>query len=204
MRVASGIALVVCIGTAEAGPTRKVPVESDPKGATVYVNDIDSGVACESTPCKIDAPIGKATIIVRKDGYNPEVTEIDTPRSGKIKTVKVELSSAVGTVIVEAAAFKGGKIIIDDVEKGTAPARIDVEAGTHTLKVVVKGKEVVADAFDLESASEHEVKPEEKAPQPPKVATAGFDDDDGEAKPRGVIEAHVDETKQADDAPHAP
>ena len=59
-----------CDGDRIRGPTRKVQVESDPPGATVYLNDPSEGELCK-TPCTIDAPIGETPIILQLENYEP-------------------------------------------------------------------------------------------------------------------------------------
>lgn len=188
----AGIALGVFGATAEAG--RKVDVDSDPTGASVYLNDVDSGAACNSTPCVIDAPVGTTTIIIRKDGYAPEITEITVPRRGKVKPFKVSLRSEVGTLVVTDPAFKGGRIFVDDIDKGPAPQHLDIPAGPHHAQVLVRGKPVADEILDLDAGAEHELKATTSAPLPPQVAdttikAGGVDDDggDGEVKPNSVI-----------------
>ncbi|MEO8841062.1 MAG: PEGA domain-containing protein [Kofleriaceae bacterium] len=192
----AGIALSVCIGaTAEAG--RKVDVDSDPTGASVYLNDVDSGAACNSTPCTIDVPVGTTTIIIRKDGYAPEITEITVPKRGRVKPFKVSLRSEVGTLVVTDPALKGGRIFVDDIDKGPVPQHLDIPAGPHHVQVLVRGKPVADDIINLDADSEHELKASSSssAPVPPQVAdstlrTGGFENDgdgDGEAKPNSVV-----------------
>lgn len=155
----AGVLLVVSVGVADAGNTRKVDIDSDPQGAQVYIGDIDTGTACTATPCTIEAPLGNAVvIIVRKDGYNPEFKSIDVPRRGKIRTLKVTLSSSIATLVFEDPALKGGTIKVDDVEKGTAPARLDVEATSHHVVVVLKGKEIAEEFVNLEQGDEQPIK----------------------------------------------
>ncbi len=165
----AGAALVVWIGTADAGGTRKVEVESDPSGATVYLNDIDSGAACDATPCTIDAPIGTTPIIIRKDGFNPEITELEVARRGRLKPFKITLTSATATLVISNPALKGGTILVDDIEKGNAPQRLDVEAGPHHVAVVIKGRSVADEIVDLEPGDEHVLEPAD----PGTVADAG-------------------------------
>jgi hypothetical protein len=152
-------ALGTAISTAHAGPTRRVEIVSDPAGATVYINDVDSGAACQPTPCTIDAPIGTTNIIVRKDGFNPEIFELTVPKKGKIKPPPVTLSASVATLVITDNAFKGGKILVDGVEKGTAPQRLEVAATAHSVQVIVKGKPVADEMIDLDAGDEKEIKP---------------------------------------------
>src|SRR5262249_4281578 len=114
----AGVLLVVSVGAAEAGNTRKVDIDSDPQGAQVFLEDIDHGMVCAATPCTIDAPVGTTPIILRKDGYNAEVNQIEVPRKGKVKTFKFTLASSIATLVFDDPALKGGTIRIDDVDKG--------------------------------------------------------------------------------------
>jgi hypothetical protein len=154
----AGAVLVVWIGSAEAGGGRKVDVESEPAGATVYLNDIDSGAVCAETPCSFEAPLGTTPIILRKDGFNPEIAEITVPRRGKVKPFKFTLTGSTATLVIKDAALKGGKIVVDDVEKGNAPQRLDVDAGPHHVAVMIKGRAVADEILDLEPGEEHELK----------------------------------------------
>jgi len=153
MRRASvaGCVLVLASGVAGAGgDTRLVDVSSEPEDATVYVDDINDGIVCNQTPCKIQAPIGKSiTVIFQKDGYTPEFVEYTAAKRGKLKPIKSVLTAAIGTIVLTDAAFKGGKILIDDVEKGNAPQRVDVPAGPHRVVVVIKGRAVADDLVDV-------------------------------------------------------
>ncbi len=165
-----GLLLVVWVGVADAGGTRKVDIDSDPQGATVYLNDIDQGAVCEATPCTIDAPIGKTPIIVRKDKYSPEIGELDIPRRGKIKPVKFSLTSAIGTLVIDDSAVKGASVKVDDVDKG-AVSRVDVEADAHHVVVTYKGKTLFDDIVNVELGEEVNIKP--KAPVVGKVDPVG-------------------------------
>ena len=132
--------LVVGVGVPDAGGTRKVDIDSEPQGATVYLNDIDQGAVCDATPCTIDAPIGKTPIIVRKDKFSPEIGELDVPRRGKVKPVKFTLTSAVGTLVIDDSATKGATVKVDDVDKG-AVDRLDVDVGRASRRDHVQGQD---------------------------------------------------------------
>ena len=200
--------LGVCANTAGAGGTRKIDIDSDPPGAAVYLNDIDSGTACEATPCTIDAPIGTTPIILRKDGYTPAIDQITVPRRGKVKPFKTPLTSEVGTIVATDPAFRGGKLFVDDVDKGATPQRLDLQAGPHHAQVVVKGRPVADDILELEAGAEHELRPTASAPMPPVVADSGtktpsFDDDgEGEAKPGGATKIKAAATTGAPRRPY--
>lgn len=163
----AGIALCALIGPlagrGEAAPTRKVEIESDPPGATVYIDDIDAGAACEATPCTIEAPIGSPSLIIRKDGFLASVTEITVPRKGKVKPQKVTLTAATAKIVITDKALVGGKIMLDGVDKGVAPQTLIVDASSHTVQVFVRGKKVAEALLDVDAGDEKEIKPEATA-----------------------------------------
>ena len=82
--------IVGWVGIAAAGPTRKVTVESDPAGASVYVNDKEEGVKCK-TPCTVDAPVGEATFIVELENHQQKFEALVIPKKGKVAKVTVKL-----------------------------------------------------------------------------------------------------------------
>ena len=58
------LVLVVSVGSAGAQAKRKVKIETEPAGATVYVGDKENGPACEPTPCTIDVPPGEVILVI--------------------------------------------------------------------------------------------------------------------------------------------
>jgi len=155
----AGVLLGVCAGTASAGGTRSVQVTSEPKDASVYVDDVTTGERCH-TPCAVDVPIGVETsIIVQKSGYTPDIILVTVPRKGKVAPVSSTLVAAVATIEIKDAAFRGAKILIDDVEKGQAPQSVQVDAGPHHVAVVSKGKAIFDDIVDVDPGADQEVKP---------------------------------------------
>lgn len=190
----AGIALCALFGPlagrSEAGPTRKLEVESDPPGATVYVDDVDAGAACEATPCTIDAPIGSPSLIIRKDGFLASVTEVAVPKKGKLKALKVTLIAATAKIVITDTALTGGKIVLDGTDKGVAPQTLTVEATSHTVQVFVKGKKLVEALLDVEAGDEKEV----KADAAPDLGAEGGDPDD--TKPIEIVK-HLDEPPSA-------
>jgi hypothetical protein len=184
MRSALALVLVLCAGTA-AADTRKVEVTTDPPGATIYLGDLDSGTACEPTPCSVNAPAGKKTpVIARKDGYAVAFGVIDL-RKSSVKTVSLELTPTAGTLVFDDPALAGGTISVDDVEKGKAPAHVQVEAAGHHVVVTVRGRAMFDDFVKVTAGEDYTVKPNksEPAPLPPKdtptttVATTDPDTD---------------------------
>jgi hypothetical protein len=175
--LASALLLLAAAGDAYAGPTRKVQVESEPPGASVYIDDIDAGAACESTPCEISVPLGSHTLIVRLDKYEPEVVEVDVVKGKRPLQQSIKLKSAIATIKVDSP--RGATVRIDDEDKGKAPIEITTSAAEpHHVVVSLSGKSVFDDIVEVATGDIYPVKP--------KMASASTDDsatvtdDDGE------------------------
>lgn len=164
-----GVVVVAWAGVASAGgATRKVTVETDPPGAKVYIGSKEDGVACEPTPCSVDAPLGDgATIIVELERYGPEFVAVDVKRAGKPPSVKVKLKLAIGTYVIDSPGAKGASIRVDDVDKGKVPQRVEVEPGGHKVTVAIAGKTLFDDYVNVDDGQEVPI-----APKSAPVATA--------------------------------
>src|SRR5690242_3334768 len=80
MRVfVSAAVLLLAGGIAHAEPKQKVSVDTNPAGATVYLNAKEDGPVCEKTPCSFDAPVGKVTVIVELAGHRAKYEELTVP-----------------------------------------------------------------------------------------------------------------------------
>ncbi|HEY5924957.1 MAG TPA: PEGA domain-containing protein [Kofleriaceae bacterium] len=170
----AGALVIAAVGHAHAGPTRKLKVDTEPEGAAVYLNDVESGVACEPTPCEFNAPLGSALIIIRKDGYEAEMTEVDVPKGKKVLQQKFTLRSAVGIIRVDNP--KGALVRINKEDKGKAPVEVSLPAGApHHVVVVSGGKTVFNDIVVVESNQERVVAP--KTSNTP-AASSSTDDSD--------------------------
>ncbi len=139
--------LLVLLGVAEAGPMRKVVVETDPPGATVYLNDKEAGPVCQATPCTIEVPVtGEANLIIEESSYAPEFATVDTTK--RTSKVKISLKKAIGFITIESP--KGATVEIDDKEQGTVPAHVEVEAGGHHVVVTANNKSVFDDFVNVD------------------------------------------------------
>ena len=173
-----GTLVVTSLGVAHAGPTRKVQVESEPPGAAVYLNDVDSGPVCEATPCTINAPIGTSIIILRLDKYEPEITELDVPRGRRPLQQTYKLTGAIGTIVVDGP--KGATIRIDEVDRGRAPARIEVSAEAHHVVLVLDNKSLYDDYVEIATGEELAIKPKTSGTDVADITTITDDEEDGE------------------------
>jgi len=174
----AGAFVLGAMGHAHAGGTRKVKIDSEPSGASVYLGDVDSGVACEPTPCVINAPIGSATIIIRMDKYEPEIAELEVPKGKSPLQQKYKLKSAVGIIRVDNP--KGATVRIDDEDKGKAPVEISSSASDpHHVVVSLNGKTVFDDIVEVNTGEELVVKPKMASTNVADTATVS-DDPEGE------------------------
>lgn len=162
MRAVVATALVVIwVGTADAGSGRKVQVESDPPGATVYLNEKEAGPACAATPCAIDVAPGEQTIIIELANHQSKFEMVVVPKRGKVPGVKVKLDPAVGMIVVDGPA--GASISVDDLDKGKAPAKIDASEESHHVVVTLNGKTLFDEFVEVTTGNETTVTPKQVA-----------------------------------------
>lgn len=197
--VLAGTLLGAFSQAADARPTRKVEIETDPPGATVYLEDLSNGAACEETPCTIDAPIGQPTIIIRLDKFEPVIDVLDVPKGRRPLVSKWKLKGALATIVVDSP--RGATVQVDGEDKGKAPIRLEVSAEAHQIVVYQAGKKLYDEFVDVSTGEELEV--ETSAPGPT-VGDAGDDEvsisDDGEGEGDGG-DGEAGITGKADSAP---
>jgi PEGA domain len=142
------VAIVVCAlgalaSPADAKPKRKVRIESDPSGATVYVNSKKSRPRGK-TPLTLDLPIGEVTLIVEKNGYQPHIESVSvTAAKGKAAKKPQPLSFTLdkaGSTIRLKGVSRGATVTLDG-NAVSATDKIEAEPGAHELVVKQPGKE---------------------------------------------------------------
>ena len=102
-------------------------VNTTPIGADVYIDGKKQG----TSPRVIsDVLIGKHSVRIEKDGYNPETREIIITENNKID-LNVQLSQG-KEITIETGNF-GDKVFIDGKEVGKSPIRIILSYGKHTI-----------------------------------------------------------------------
>lgn len=153
----AGLLCAAVTGSAWAG-TRKVRIETDPPGATVYLNDVSDGPVCEHTPCDIDAPIGSTTIIIRLDKFEALIEQLDVPKGRSKLSSKWKLRGALATIVVDEP--KGATVYVDDEEQGTVPARVEVSAEAHHVVVKMGNKSAFDDVIEVATGDEFKVIPQ--------------------------------------------
>lgn len=165
--------LLALAGAAEAAPTRKVQIETEPAGATIYLSSKENGPVCPATPCSFDAPLGDTPIIIELENHVSLVENLSIPkRDRKPLKVSFKLVAAVGTIKVDGP--KGAKVTIDDEDRGTAPTEIEIEAGQYIVVLSMNGKQLETVPVDVEAGAEVTVVGAGKATSETETATGGI------------------------------
>jgi PEGA domain-containing protein len=129
-------------GAAQAAKTYVVRVESEPTGATVYVDDKENGPA-GTTPADISMTAGEHTLIVELEGHETSFATVVVKKSGKRQSVQVDLEPVAMAIIAVTAPSgdpaSGAKILLDGAEVGVVPAEIQAEPGPHQVQVTRAG-----------------------------------------------------------------
>ena len=153
--VIAALVVAASSGVADAAPKRKVQIETEPSGATVYLNLIEDGKVCE-TPCSVEVPLNTSTpLIIELAGHETKLEALLLKKSSpKILSFKLEPLQG-GVIIVEGPA--GATVTVDDLDKGKAPVRIDAEPGPHAVAITLNGKEIGSQIVEVVAGEEHKV-----------------------------------------------
>ena len=155
----AAVVLAFGAGSASAKPKRKVRIESDPPGATVYVGAKKAGKR-GTTPVTLELAPGEQTLILELDGYldHVESVEVVMARGKAAKTpqkVAFALDKAVGTIRLGGLP-EGATVTVDGREVSTLDNKIEVDPGAH--EVVVKGGKNTFDKWiEVSSGEEKKV-----------------------------------------------
>lgn len=110
-------------------------IESDPPGATVYIDRKDLGSRGRA-PKPLAIAEGRYRVIVELEGYEPATVEGVEAKTGAETKVPFSLKRIVGTVVVSIEGAPGAAVHIDDETSPavcTAPCTFDVPPGRHLL-----------------------------------------------------------------------
>ena len=190
------LAVLAAAAPAYADATRKVTIETEPPGATVYLNDKESGPACTPTPCEVTAPVGDTPMIIELDGYSPVIDSLTVPRGGKVPHVKFTLEASSGTLDVQYDGTADAIIKVDDKPKGKAPAQVLLDPGPHHVVVRSGGKSIYDDNVAIELGQTVTIHPQvaEAPPNPPTTTD----------KPDNPVETPVEGVKTSTPGPEKP
>lgn len=115
-----------------------VYVESNPKGAEIYIDDDYRGVVTDSLISGL--PVDSYTVSIHKDSYHdPDPVDVDVVKDEK-KTVSFELEPITGSIQVSSEP-EGAKIIIDGQDTGEVTGVLieDLIIGNHDVVVSLDG-----------------------------------------------------------------
>lgn len=116
-----------------------IRIESDPPGATIYLNRTELG-ARGRTPRTLAVEPGGYRVILRREGYEEAAIEVTASR-GAERTVELSLTPILGTVQLVGGPA-GAEVRVDDPESdpvGTVPGDVQIVPGTHTLIIDAPG-----------------------------------------------------------------
>ncbi len=117
----------------------RVRVETDPPGATLYLDRRALG-AYGTTPVEVAEAPGRHSIIVEKPGFHRAVRTV-TLTIGRVASLKVPLRPVVGILDVDTDP-PGALVRLDEDSArplGRTPARLEVPPGRHVLILTRKG-----------------------------------------------------------------
>lgn len=108
-------------------------VQTEPVGATVFLNGVELGAA--SSPIQVEKMVGRYVIVAEMGKmYHPARQEIDLPTSGK--TVTLKLPVAYGRLTVDSEPV-GADVWLEGEQVGTTPWSIERKpSGTYEIRLV--------------------------------------------------------------------
>lgn len=137
----------------EAEPTGSIQIDSDPIGASVYLDDQDTG---RYTPCTLtDIETGMYTISVRLKGYEIPDEKWITIEHKEVEMVNFNLTKIGGTVEISSIPT-GAQIFLDDEDTTLLTDAVLelVDPGERTITLVMEGYEnetIIIDVMEDET-----------------------------------------------------
>lgn len=142
--------------SASAAPARKVVIDSQPRGASIYLGEKEAGAA-GVTPLTLDLPVGETVVIIELENHVPKFETITVPKGkGKPLKIHVQLEPAAATIVVAAdGPLRGARIVVDGEDEAAAPGRVEVPAGTHRVEILSKaGKALHSEEITVTAGQE--------------------------------------------------
>ncbi len=136
-------------------------VETNPPGASIYVDRKDLGARGES-PRSLGVPAGTVRVIIERDGYEPAILESVTLEQGKEVTLRVDLVKIVGTLQLDTLP-PGAEVRIDDAMSApvlVGPGTIQVAPGRRRVLITAPGSVRIDTEIDIQAKQTTTLKPE--------------------------------------------
>src|SRR5699024_11135915 len=124
------------------GATGRLRVDSDPQGATVYLD----GKARGETPFSRTLDVGSYDVEVRYPGYGTVHESVDVPPDGRARR-QFTLERRTATLIVRSGTPTAVVRIDDEPEALPANEALLVEPGVHRITVEAEGYDPVSEHF---------------------------------------------------------
>lgn len=137
-----------------------IDIQTDPPGATIYVDRKDLGPRGES-PLALGLPAGTYKLIVERPGYYRYDTVVERAAVGSTRPVRIDLKPILGVVRVEGAE-RGAEIRVDDADAASQcsiPCRLELPPGRHLLYVSRPGHRSAEISVDVAARAESIVSP---------------------------------------------
>ncbi len=109
-------------------------VESQPPGATVYIERRDLGPR-GNTPTSLGLKPGAYVVLAELAGYYPARLEVPAITAGQSRKVTLELEPILGQISID-ETLAGATVRVDDTKAApacVAPCKLDVSEGRHKL-----------------------------------------------------------------------
>lgn len=136
-----------------------IDIQTDPPGATIYVDRKDLGPRGES-PLALGLSAGTYKIIAELAGYYPAEAVVERAALGSTRPVRLELKPVLGVVRVE-GGDRGAEIRVDDATavQCSVPCRLELSPGRHLLYLSRPGHRNAEFPVDVVARSEAVVRP---------------------------------------------
>ena len=121
-----------------------IVVQADPSDAKVYINDKEM-----PEPDRIITTLGKQTLKVTRDGYEPYITEIDvTPTNIRFPAKLEKIQDAV--ILIDSNP-PGAMVFIDGVRLDRTPVSTFYPAGTYKIRLTSDNYEDIEETIEIKS-----------------------------------------------------
>jgi hypothetical protein len=135
--------------------------DSDPGGATVYINDQYKGKA----PLRLRLPPGKYMVRMTLSGYQDWNSQVDVgdsgdyPVTGRLKSQQGDRPKppADKPNINVQSTPPSAKVFVDGNFKGTTPVKIDLKPGKHRVRVMLEGYQSWEHQVEVREPREHPI-----------------------------------------------